>query len=240
MRVLDFGLVREFGMGKHGRRAHPRPPALAADPRPRTCSTHILASTFDDALATAWSPSPEPQAQALVRGIASLIESITEQLELDIVLCDLGSSLGPLCHAVAMTVDAIVVPLTPRIVEDAALRSLAGILRRWRDAPLSIARSEPYRTLGFVIVRPSGAIEMQLDQFAAAYHRELSGDLLGTIKEFSSLASIARLVHKPEIELGLSAHEFFRGTHFRGNSRLRKVTKSGQSRSRSTRNCSAP
>lgn len=165
---------------------------------------HISASTFDDALATAWSPSPEPLAQALVRGIASVIKSVTEQRELDIVLCDLGSSLGPLCHAAAMTVDAIVVPLTPRIDEDAALRSLAGILRRWRDAPPFIARSEPYRTLGFVIVRPSGAIEMQLDQLTAAYHRELSGDLLGTIKEFSSLASIARLVHKPEIELTMA------------------------------------
>jgi cellulose biosynthesis protein BcsQ len=165
---------------------------------------HIQASIFDDALATAWTPAAEPRAQALVQGIGRMIETIAEQSELDVVLCDLCSSLGPLCHAVSAAVDAIVVPLAPRAIEGAVLRSLAYALRRWREAPSHDGRPDPFRTLGFVIVRPSGVIELGLDHVVAAYHRELSGEHLGTIKNFPSLASIARSANRPEIQLSMA------------------------------------
>ena len=140
----------------------------------------------------------------LVHGIERMLQRITEEHELDMVLCDFGASLGPFCHATAAAVDAIVVPVAPRAAEAAAMRSLAQALQRWRAAPSHTSLQDPFSTLGFVIVRSSGAIEVGLEQLAAAYHRELSGEHLGTIKEFPSLASIARNVHKPELELTMA------------------------------------
>lgn len=161
---------------------------------------HIHASTFDDALASART-SADPQARALVRGIGRMIEGITQQGELDVVLCDLGSSLGPFCHAVATALDATIVPLAPRASEKEAMESLASVLRRWREAPSLGDNPSPYPLLGCVIVRPSGSTLIELDQLVAAYQRELGGEHLGTIKEFPSLAIMARAAHKPEIEL---------------------------------------
>lgn len=164
---------------------------------------HVQVSVFDDTVATAWTPAADPLAQSLVRGVPSMLENVVEQDDLDVVLCDLGSGLGPFCHACALAVDAIVVPLAPRVSEEGALRSLASTLRRWREAP-SYGRTNPFQTLGFVIVRPSGLIEVTLDRVAAAYQRELNGEHLGTIREFPSLAGIASAIHKPEIELTMA------------------------------------
>jgi cellulose biosynthesis protein BcsQ len=164
---------------------------------------HILASTFDDLLTMSTS-LPEGRTTALVDGIGHLIASISEQAELDVVLCDLGSTLGPWCRAVATHVDSIIVPLAPRVSEDAALQGLSTALRRWREAPEHPTRSEPYQTLGCVIIRPSGVVDVALDQLATAYQRELSGKHLGTIKEFPSLVDIARSVRKPEVELTMA------------------------------------
>lgn len=165
---------------------------------------HIHASTFDDALASAWTSSADPQARALVRGIGRMIEGITQQGELDLVLCDLGSSLGPFCHAVATAVDATVVPLAPRASEIEAMESLASVLRRWREAPSLGDHPSAFAMLGCVIVRPSGSAPIELDQLVVAYQRELGGAHLGTIKEFPSLAIMAHAGHKPEIELTIA------------------------------------
>lgn len=165
---------------------------------------HIQMSTLDDALAAAWASSTDPQALALVRGLARLIADITEQRELDVVLCDLGSSLGPLCHAIAMAVDTIVVPLAPRAAEQGAMETLASSLRRWHEAPTLDDDTSAYPLLGCVIVRPSGSTKIELDHLVATYQRELGGELLGTIKEFPSLAVMARRAHKPEIELSMA------------------------------------
>jgi cellulose biosynthesis protein BcsQ len=162
---------------------------------------HILASTFDAHLAAAWAPLAEQRSPALAHGVAHMLAGIIEQAELDVVLCDLGSSLGPFGRVVATSVDAIIVPLAPRAAESAALRGLSITLQRWREAHEDPTGSEPYRTLGFVVVRPSGVVDVTVDQLAAAYQRELRGEHLGTIKEFPSLATIARTVHKPEVEL---------------------------------------
>lgn len=161
---------------------------------------HILASTFDAHLA-AWAPLAQPRSPALAHGVAHMLAGIIEHAELDVVLCDLGSSLGPFGRVVATCVDAIIVPLAPRAAESAALRGLSITLQRWREAHEDPTGSEPYRTLGFVVVRPSGVVDVTVDQLAAAYQRELRGEHLGTIKEFPSLATIARTVHKPEVEL---------------------------------------
>lgn len=161
---------------------------------------HILASTLDDALATAWTSLAAPQVQALVQGIGRMIEGITEQSELDIVLCDLGSSLGPLCHAVASAVDAIVMPLAPRPDETEAIAGLARVLRRWREAPSLGDHPNEHPMLGCVIVRPSGST-IELEPLVVACQHALGGEHLGTIKEFPSLAIMARAAHKPEIEL---------------------------------------
>lgn len=165
---------------------------------------HVLASIFDDALASAWASPADPRALAIVQGIGRMIEGIREQHELDVVLCDLGSSLGPLCHAVAAAVDAIVVPLASRASEAEAMGVLASVLRRWREAPSRADLPSQFPVLGFVVVRPSGAKTIEHDHLVEAYQRVLEGEPLGTIKEFPSLAIMGRAAHKPEIELTMA------------------------------------
>lgn len=180
------------------------PELVELAPRLWLARGHIRASILDDAMALAWDPSvAEPRAQLLVSGIVALLEEVVDLHQLDVILCDIGASLGPLSRAVALAVDALVVPLAPRAIEDAALWSLASCIRRWREPPWH-GRDDPYRALGFVIMRPSGVDEVDLDQLAAEYRSHLVGVHLGTIKEFPSLASIARSAHKPEIELTIA------------------------------------
>lgn len=162
---------------------------------------HIQVSVLDDAMTMAWAlRETDSRAQLLVSGVVGLLEDVVELHQLDVVLCDVGPSLGPLNRAIAMVVDAIVVPLAPRAVEAAALGSLSSGLRHWRDPPW-YGRDDPYRTLGFVVMRPSGVNQIGLDQLAAAYRSHLDGEHLGTIKEFPSLAAMARAAHKPEMRL---------------------------------------
>lgn len=156
---------------------------------------HLELSTLDDQLATAWGArTTENRARSLADGIARFIRQAGDDHDANVVLCDLGSNLGPLNHAIIEATDGIVVPLAPERCE-ATLRSLDVILQRWRASSSS---SSKFIDLGFVFVGSPGSAR---DRGAAPAAALRDRTHLGTIQHYPGLAWISWTAHKPDVEL---------------------------------------
>ncbi len=141
----------------------------------------------EDFFARAWPASPGSGC------IRELLLASARELEADVVLCDLGSSLGASTRAAAWAVDGLVVPLPSKETIDGAveLQRISAMLAAWRA---SSGRNDAFALLGYVLTwsshRPPPPIEG---------HR-----LLGVARAYPSLYSMARASHRPVVALSPS------------------------------------
>ena len=116
----------------------------------------LLLSKFEDVLAREWNGlyKPEERAARLVSAMSRLFAAIGQKLQLDLVLLDLGPSIGPLNQAAILSSDFFLVPTTPDIYSVRAIQSVSSTVRRWID-DYAGARQRLKKT-GFPFQMPDG------------------------------------------------------------------------------------
>ncbi|MCB9543692.1 MAG: ParA family protein, partial [Myxococcales bacterium] len=154
-------------------------------------------AAFEHSLADDWS-------RALVRhgakvalhrhsAFARVIAAAGADHDADIVLVDLGPSLGAINRAALLAIDHIITPLNADLFSLQALRMLGLTLTTWRAewrdriahlmAPPSILPDRAFQALGYVVThtglrlnQPAKTYQRWLSQLPRQFHRSLLGD----------------------------------------------------------------
>lgn len=180
-------------------------------------------SRFESRLAREWPQimaEDHEQALHVVTALDRLAIAFANQVGAEILLFDVGPSLGALNRAILLASDAVVVPLAPDLFSLRGLQNVGEALREWRDdwetARVKILQSanrrrEPQPLLSQRFMQPLGYIVQQHlalgDEPVRAYQRWLAqiptsfaGDVLG------QTASRAETVQKDPYCLGFLRH----------------------------------
>lgn len=143
-----------------------------------------------------------------------------ERMKAEIVLIDLGPSLGPLNRAALVASDCVIVPLPADFDSLQGLRYLRVALDRWRDGwsqrqarrnlPAELPMpSGAMRPAGYIVLPYSGGHNRWVEGVASAYHHEILGEpegsrreeadphCLSVLKPYRSLIPLAREARKP-------------------------------------------
>jgi len=157
--------------------------------------------------------------------VARLIERAGETTSADIVLVDLGPSLGSLNRAVHVACDAIVVPVAPDLFSLRGLQNIGPTLRRWSEEWAEVSFSDGVyvprhdrAVLGYVVQqhlvrvdRPVSGYHTWASRIPEAFSQYVQGrsqldpsitiendpNCLGRIKHYASLVPLAQAARKP-------------------------------------------
>jgi chromosome partitioning protein len=204
----------------------------------------IFLSSFEDDLSSSWFGclSGQPGSFAVMSVFWQLMQSATARHGADVVLVDVGPSLGAINRAALLTADHVVVPVAPDLFSLQGLRNLGPTLDRWRTGwqdgltrrPASEASCPPGKmnVLGYVVLqhgvrndRPVKAYQRWMDQIPGEFRSSVlmadddppppvSADphCLGLLKHYHSLMPLAQEARKPIFALTSADGAF--GGHF--------------------------
>lgn len=191
-------------------------------------------SLFEDRLAGAWSGCLEEKSKAadgyrVMTAFYRLLLKAAENRGAELVLIDVGPSLGALNRSALVAADYIVVPLGADLFSLQGLRNLGPTLRDWRSGwnnrvdrknqPAGLAiPSGAMQPLGYVIMQPSmrqsrpvRAYQNWVDRIPATYAQYVmessatpvaaDPNCLATLRHFRSLMPMAQDAHKPMFAL---------------------------------------
>lgn len=199
---------------------------------------HLLAgdialSRFEDALADSWPRclAGDPRAFHIMSALWRVIVDCAADVDADLVLVDVGPSLGALNRAALVAADHVVVPLAPDLFSVQGLRNLGPTLRKWRsdwqlrvgqapDLDLSLPAGA-MRAVGYVLQqhgirrgKPTRAFQTWMDRVPGVYRTSVlaqPGDdappierdehCLAQIKNYASLMPMAQDARKPVFAL---------------------------------------
>jgi chromosome partitioning protein len=97
---------------------------------------HIGLSRFEQTLAEEWpkiQAADNERALDVTTALDRLSNKAAAQVDADVVVIDVGPSLGALNRAAVLACDAIVVPLAPDLFSLQGLENVGPVLREWRD-----------------------------------------------------------------------------------------------------------
>lgn len=97
---------------------------------------HLSLSRFEQQLAEEWpkrSDTNNERALDVTTALALLSNMAFEKVNADIVMIDVGSSLGALNRAALLACDAVVVPLAPDLFSLQGMENVGPTLREWRQ-----------------------------------------------------------------------------------------------------------
>ncbi|MFF5720189.1 ParA family protein [Streptomyces buecherae] len=187
-------------------------------------------SRFEDKLSSEWFKSLAGDIAAIRTTTAfhRIVKHAGEAVDADVVLIDVGPSLGAINRAALIAADTVLMPLAADLFSLKGLSNLGPTLRGWRHnwqslvlpgVPASIpAPTATMTPLGYVIMQP----EMRLDRPVKAYERWLrripavySADVLdqhppshddnqyriATLRNYRSLMPLAHDARKPMFDL---------------------------------------
>ncbi len=185
-------------------------------------------SRFEERLSQEWPATLAGGNNAAVRttiALSQIARDAAEATRADIVLLDVGPSLGALNRAALLAADHVLIPLGADLFSVQGLRNLGPTLRKWRSdwqgTALPRAASQldlpggQMQPLGYVVMQPS----MRLDRPVQAYQRWLrripdvyANDVVGattpeltaeiaTIRNYRSLMPLAHDARKPMFDL---------------------------------------
>ena len=190
-------------------------------------------SSVEDDLAIQW-PScldGEPRAFRVLCALWTILDAAASKAEAELVLVDLGPSLGSLNRAALVATDYVVVPLAPDPYSVEGVKNLGPTLRRWRagwserkdrnpDAGFSApdGRMQP---IGYIVLRrpfrldrPAKAYARWMRQIPEFYAQKLHAagprqaslsdagtQCLATMKNYQFLMPLAQEARKPMFEL---------------------------------------
>ncbi len=189
-------------------------------------------STLEDALADHWARARngEPQAFFASTAFHQCIQAAARRGGAEIVLIDLGPSLGALNRAALVASQHIVVPVTPDLFSLQGLKHLGPRVKQWqeewrdrRSRNASAARtftSNVMRPAGYAVLRhpvrldrPTRAGELWMSQIPETYATCVLGEptdakhpsedphCLGLLKWYGSLMPMAQEARKPIFHL---------------------------------------
>lgn len=193
----------------------------------------IALSKFEDALAESWPKCLEdnPRAFHVMSALWRVVTGCADAVVADLVLIDVGPSLGALNRAALVAADHVVVPLAPDLFSVQGLRNLGPTLRNWRagwrqragqsaDPQLSLP-SGTMRVAGYVLQqhgirlgRPTHAFQRWMDRVPTVYRTSVLGEsgdnapaiehdvhCLAQIKNYAGLMPMAQDARKPVFAL---------------------------------------
>lgn len=165
---------------------------------------HIRLSEYEESLATDWPNTLAGRYEGFQRSTAfwRIINSAAERVEAEVVLIDVGPSVGALNRMVILSSDGFVVPLSPDLFSLTALPSVGNAvatwISEWRGAmtqavargtaaeipgglPLGVPSPLGYISQQFASYRsaPATAFKRWLAQIPDAYATEVAGRLSG-------------------------------------------------------------
>jgi chromosome partitioning protein len=190
-------------------------------------------SQYEQELAEGWGKvgGGNERAVDLVTSIESLLQTASEKARADVVIIDVGPSLGALNHTSLIACDAIVIPVAPDLFSVQGLRNVGPTLRhwheQWREDVRRLGEGRPsvrlhdMSVLGYVIQqhlarsdRPVEGYAEWIAEIPKAFHEHVMGESpeqarkageedgrLALLKHFSSLVPIAQLHRKPLFDL---------------------------------------
>lgn len=190
-------------------------------------------SGFEDTLSAAW-PRCHNRGESAFRAVTAFYRAIlmaAEQRGAELVLIDLGSSLGAINRAALIASQYVVIPLAPDLYSLQELRNLGPQLRLWRETwgELRGRSPDPDLPLPAGDMRPTGYVVMQhatraehpmkaylrwMDRIPGEYRRSVTNEppdgsvhvendpyCLAALKNYRSLMPLAMEARKPMFRL---------------------------------------
>ncbi len=203
------------------------------EPNPQVCeiASHLALvpgdlalSQLEDRLAESWATYLDDKLAAL-KGASvffRLAASSARTWSADLVLMDLGPSLGALNRAALLAADHLVMPLATDLFSIQALRNVGPILSRWRKdwghRKQSGSRevflpAGQMQSTGYILLRHTAREDRWADRIPPVYHHEILGQpekaplpdpdphRLASLKHYQSLMPLAQDARKPMFSL---------------------------------------
>ena len=190
-------------------------------------------STTEDELSSQWSDclDRKPRAFRVLSALWRILDMAATETEAELVLVDVGPSLGAFNRAALVAVDYVVVPLAPDLYSLKGLRNLGPTLRRWQEQWSERRPRNPVDGLvtpvgsmtpiGYVLMqhavrldRPVKAYARWMEKIPSVYARAVKNshdsigitadsdpECLSTLRHFRSLMPLAQEARKPMFAL---------------------------------------
>ena len=188
----------------------------------------IALSGAEDELSSQWPDAMDrkPRAFRVLTGLARILDQAAADRGADLVLIDVGPSLGALNRAAMISAERVVIPLASDLYSLQGLRNLGPTLRRWRLEWAERRERNPITDLqipdgqmipaGYLVLqhavrldRPVQAYGRWMARIPSVYHEAVLGEqptdlpidedpsCLGTLKHYRSLMPLAQEARKP-------------------------------------------
>jgi cellulose biosynthesis protein BcsQ len=185
-------------------------------------------SGAEDELSSQWPAAMDakPRAFRVLTGLARILEVAARERGADLILIDVGPSLGALNRAAMIAAERVVIPLASDLYSLQGLMNLGPTLRRWRTEWAERRGRSPIQGLrvptgamdpaGYLVLqhavrldRPVKAYGRWMARIPSVYHDAVLGesvtgltietdpDCLGTLKHYRSLMPLAQEARKP-------------------------------------------
>lgn len=222
--------IHPFYAGEGG--IAPVNPVVTDDQRLALLPGDLRLSTFEDDLSTAWPRCLDGDARSfrVITAFWTTLRNSAAAHSADVVLLDVGPSLGAINRSAMVASDHVVIPVAPDLFSLQGLRNLGPQLRAWRagwqerlakrptstaDAPAGSMEALGYVVLqhGVRLDRPVKAYQRWMDQIPGEFHTAVLGEgdapasitddphCLGLVKHYHSLMPLAQEARKPIFNL---------------------------------------
>jgi len=193
----------------------------------------LLLSTFEDQLSSEWleSLSGSERAFRVLSAFWRIMQRAAADHKAEVVLLDLGPSLGAINRAGLIAADYVVVPLSPDVLVRHQLRNLGLTLSKWRREWTDRLERKPsldidlprglMRPLGYIVLqhsvrldRPVKAYDKWINRIPGDYRTYVLGEpnperigiqedphKLALLKHYRSLMPMAQEARKPMFHL---------------------------------------
>lgn len=193
----------------------------------------LTLSRFEDELSEQWLRCLEgtrPRPFLVMSAFWTVLRTAAAEHRAEIVLVDVGPSLGAINRAAMVASDHVVVPMAPDLFSLQGLRNLGPTLRDWRRGWRKRLDERPVddralpagamRPLGYVVLahgvrlnRPVKAYQRWMDAIPQQFHRQVLDEpdstplleedqyCLAKLKHYHSLMPLAQEARKPIFEL---------------------------------------
>lgn len=193
---------------------------------------HLRLSRFEQALAEEWpktSAVDNERALDVTLALSVLASKAATTANADLLLCDVGPSLGALNRAALLACDAVLLPLAPDMFSLQGLQNVGPTMLEWRqdasrfkDRSLAIGAWHEFRPTGYVVQqhlvradRPVRACEDWGSRIPSTFHEKVLGEpevdpalstdndpyCLAQIRHFAGLVPLAQQSGKPLFDL---------------------------------------
>jgi chromosome partitioning protein len=193
---------------------------------------HLGLSRFEQTLAEEWNKTSavdNERALDVTLALSVLASLAAKAANADLLLCDVGPSLGALNRAALLACDAVLLPLAPDMFSLQGLQNVGPTMLEWRhdasrfrDRAIGIGAWHEFRPIGYVVqqylVRADRTVKAYEDwgsRIPSTFHEKVLGEpevdlslrtdndpyCLAQIRHFAGLVPLAQQSRKPLFDL---------------------------------------